>query len=364
MYNFMGRQCPPNTFAYTVRPGDTFYLLAQRYNTTVEALIAANPTANPNLLQVGQIICIPTQPVPSPPPCPGGNFYTIREGDTLFSLSRRFNISLDDLLEANPGINPDRLMIGQRICVPLGEPVECPKDTESYRIRAGDTFYAIARRFDVPLEALIDANPGVNPDALLVGQIICIPKVTPTPPTGCPSGSRPYTIRSGDTFFNLARRFNTTIDELIRLNPNVDPNNLQIGQVICIPAATPTPPTGCPSGSRPYTIRSGDTFFNLARRFNTTVDELRRLNPNVDPNNLQIGQVICIPAATPTPPTECPSGSRPYTIRSGDTFFNLARRFNTTVDELRRLNPNVDPNNLQIGQVICVPGSRRDKDND
>ncbi|WP_246579258.1 LysM peptidoglycan-binding domain-containing protein [Alkaliphilus flagellatus] len=340
--------CPMGTTSYMIKAGDTFYSIAIRYNTTVAALIAANPNVNPNALCIGQIICIP---IPFPP-CPGGNYYTIRAGDTFFSIARRFNVSLDALLNANPNVNPDALYIGQVICIPgptPPPPVTCPAGTMPYIIRAGDTFFSIARRFNVSLDALIAANPNVDPDNLMIGQRICIPG--PTPP-GCPAGTTPYTIRSGDTFFLLAQRFNTTVEAIQRANPGVDPNNLQIGQVICMPGIPPTP--GCPAGTTPYTIRSGDTFFLLAQRFNTTVEAIQRANPGVDPNNLQIGQVICMPGTPPTP--GCPAGTTPYTIRSGDTFFLLAQRFNTTVEAIQRANPGVNPNNLQIGQVICMPG--------
>jgi len=159
--------------------------------------------------------------------------------------------------------------------------------------------------------------------------------------------------KAGDTFYSIARRYNISVDALIAANPNVDPDNLRIGQQICIPGSTP-PPSGCPTGTTPYTIRSGDTFYSLARRFNTTVEAIQAANPGVDPNNLQIGQVICIPGTTP-PPGGCPTGTTPYTIRSGDTFFLLAQRFNTTVEAIQAANPNVNPNNLQIGQQICIP---------
>ncbi|MCQ4925877.1 LysM peptidoglycan-binding domain-containing protein, partial [Tissierella carlieri] len=168
-------------------------------------------------------------------------------------------------------------------------------------------------------------NPGIDPNNLQIGQVICIPQTTP-PPT-CPPGSFAYTVRAGDTLFMLANRFNTTVQAILAINPGIDPNNLQIGQVICIPQTTP-PPT-CPPGSFAYTVRAGDTLFMLANRFNTTVQAILAINPGIDPNNLQIGQVICIPQTTP-PPT-CPPGSFAYTVRAGDTLFMLANRFNTTV---------------------------------
>ena len=108
----------------------------------------------------------------------------------------------------------------------------------------------------------------------------------------------------------------------------------------------------CPPGSFAYTIRSGDTLFQLARRFNTTVEAIMAINPGIDPNNLQIGQVICIPQAAPTP--HCPNGFL-YTIRPGDTLFLLSQRFNVSVQAIIAANPGIDPNNLQIGQVICIP---------
>ena len=93
----------------------------------------------------------------------------------------------------------------------------------------------------------------------------------------CPAGTMPYIIRAGDTFYTIARRFNVSLDALLAANPNVNPDNLQIGQVICIPGAMP-PPTTCPSGTMPYTVQAGDTFFILARRFNTTVEAIQRAN--------------------------------------------------------------------------------------
>lgn len=282
--------CPGGT-VYTIRAGDTLFNLASRFNTTVQAIINANPGIDPNNLQVGQRICIPV--APGPGDCPGGFMYTIRAGDTFFTIANRFNISVDALVQANPGVDPDRLQIGQQICVPTAPgPGLCPGGF-LYTIRAGDTFFSLAARFNVSVQALISANPGVDPNRLMIGQQICIPTA---PPAECPGGFM-YTIRAGDTFFGLAARFNVTVQQLINANPGVDPNRLEIGQQICIPTQAPGPGP-CPGGFL-YTIRAGDTFFGLAARFNVTVQQLAAANPGVDPNRLMIGQQICIPTAPP-----------------------------------------------------------------
>jgi LysM repeat protein len=170
------RKCPPNTVPYKTKSGDTLYNIAQRYKTTISAIISANPFLNPYYLQVGLELCIPTQKIY--PACPEGNYYRIRPRDTLYSIARFFNVSLDDLIEANPGIEPTRLFIGQVICIPLATPpIVCPPGYTEYYVKSEDTFSSISREFNISLDLLIRANPGINPNALLIGQKLCIPAV-------------------------------------------------------------------------------------------------------------------------------------------------------------------------------------------
>ncbi|MDK2821577.1 MAG: hypothetical protein PWP31_1542 [Clostridia bacterium] len=105
--------------------------------------------------------------------CPGGTLYTIQPGDTLYALSQRFGVSLDRLLAANPGIEPENLKVGQGICIPAQFAKGCPGFT--YRIKPGDTFYQLAHRYGTSIKELIEFNPGVNPNNLQIGQAICIP---------------------------------------------------------------------------------------------------------------------------------------------------------------------------------------------
>jgi LysM repeat protein len=110
----------------------------------------------------------------------------------------------------------------------------------------------------------------------------------------------------------------------------------------------------CPSGIY-WQVTPGDTLYMIASRAGTTVDVLFQLNPEIDPENLKIGQLICLPAefiAEPIPP--CPSGIY-WIVAPGDTLWKIAREYGTTVERIMELNPGIEPENLRPGQNICLP---------
>ena len=275
----------PGGFPYQIQAGDTLFALAGRFNTTVEAIVAANPGIDPENLQIGQTICIPRAGGP-PRPCPGGRIYVIQAGDTLYSLAQRFNTTVEAIMRANPD-RPDNLQIGQRICIGCATvPGPCPGG-RIYVIRAGDLCFRWRNASTPQWRRLCEPTPGSTRQP--ANRAAHLHPGVPPGPGPCPGG-RIYVINRATPVFAGATFQYSGSD--CAGQPGIDPDNLQIGQRICIPGAGP--PVPCPGG-RIYVIQSGDTLYSLAQRFNTTVGDYAG-QPGIDPDNLQIGQRICIPA--------------------------------------------------------------------
>ncbi|GAB6098149.1 hypothetical protein JCM16358_00280 [Halanaerocella petrolearia] len=230
--NFKSPECPNGTL-YTIRPGDSLYNLAQRFEITVESIINANPNIDPNNLQEGQQICIPIEDISKT--CPGGFFYTVILGDTFFNIARRFDISTEALAAANPNIDPNKLQVGDEICIPAQTPPVKPCPGRFYTVKPGETFTSIAKKFGYTLDALLVINSGIKPENLRAGQEICLPPAPGAGPISCPGGSI-YIVKPGDNLFIIAQQFRTPLDELMAANPQIeDPDQLKAGTPICIP---------------------------------------------------------------------------------------------------------------------------------
>lgn len=145
-------------------------------------------------------------------------------------IAVKCKITLPEADTAPPGMPP-----------PTTPPEMPPSKRTEYVVQPGDTMFSIARRFGVSLDVLIRANPQVtNPDMIIAGEIIIIPGGVPVPPSPGPGPSpgRRYVVQAGDTMFFIARSFAVSLDVLIAFNPQIpNPNVLVPGQVVLIPSS-------------------------------------------------------------------------------------------------------------------------------
>lgn len=151
---------------YVVRPGDTLWLLAQRFDTTVDAIKKLNGLTGDDL-QIGQVLRIPTAESSD-----GSYFeYVVRPGDTLWLLARRYGTTVDAIIRLN-GLPDDNLSIGQILKIPSAG--ETPAPYFEYTVRSGDSLWLLAQRFGTTVDAIKRLN-GLNSDLLSIGQVLRIP---------------------------------------------------------------------------------------------------------------------------------------------------------------------------------------------
>lgn len=205
------------------------------------------------------------------------NVYTVKSGDSLWAIAKRYDITVDELKRAN-NLTSNTLSIGQKLTIPSKETVIPSQDYTLYTVKSGDNLYSIARRYGLTMNELMEYN-NLGTTLLSIGQVLKIPtKQTITP------SETTYVVKSGDSLYSIARKYNTTVNDLMKYN-NLTSNLLSIGQTLKIPTSESTITS--------YTVKSGDTLYSIARKYNTTVDELKRKN-NLTSNTLSIGQTLII----------------------------------------------------------------------
>ena len=220
---------------------------------------------------------------------------------------------------------------------------------QKYIVKKGDTLYGISNQFGVSVTELAELN-GIKGSNLQIGQELLIPGVSGTNP----NNMFMYTVKSGDTLYGIARKYNTTVDEIMKLNYFTS-TILQPGQVIRIPEMYFKEEEIYMPNYVNYTVKKGDTLYSIARNNNVSVDTLIKDN-GLTSNTLSIGQTIRIRTPQMEVIEECfgPSYSEnTYIVKKGDSLYSIARNFNTTVQSIKTKN-NLKSNTLSIGQKLII----------
>lgn len=170
-----------------------------------------------------------------------------------------------------------------------------PAEGTRYTVRWGDTLFSIAQRFGTTVEAIKAAN-GLTSDLILVGQELIIPAgggVPPQPVPPSPGGPTVHIVQPGENLFRIALRYGTTVDAIAQANRIVNPWFIYVGQELTIPSGSGNLPPDSPG--RTHVVQPGDTLYSIAVRYNTTVQALVIANNLSSPNFIHVGQVLNVP---------------------------------------------------------------------
>ena len=252
-------------------------------------------------------------------------YHEVEKKETLYSIAHKLGITEADIAKYNPGVAQDGLKAGQYLFFPVADfaghkrpsadtsqpgAAAAPPQSFTHTVEKGETLYGISKNYGISTADIIRLNPEANA-GIREGQTLQIPQAQAQQPatqgneapvtadTDEPQQDSTMvyvTIRPGDTMFSTAKRYNTSIDKLMELNPGISPQNFKSGDIIRIRPNyyTTIEAERETTEFHTYEIQRGDTYFSLSRRFNVSVDDLKAANPDMK-KKLKRGKTLYIP---------------------------------------------------------------------
>ncbi|SDB94684.1 peptidoglycan endopeptidase LytF [Desulfurella multipotens] len=404
---------------YIVKKGDTLTTIAQKLGLPLEKLKYANPGIKSTDLSIGQKILIPQIKTTTSNSQTASNVitskvYIVQKGDNAFNISKKLGCSLDQLKNLNPNINLSNLNVGDRIIVPNNTKIVSNTQlTNIYIVKSGDTASTIANKYNVSLSELEKLNPQLNLSNINIGDRIILPNnvLNDIKNTQIAAQKKTfknenfYTVEPGDTLTAISQKTGINMNIIKSLNPSIDWSNLQIGEEIVLRPSLQKEQTKLSNNDIypkenqdinyiKYTVTPGDTLFSIAKTFSTTINELKKIN-SLTSNNLSIGQTILVPpkiiaiksmqnnnSSNKTPTYQAKNNTDQqqnndqsvaldnsetnnyslyldhYTVQKGDTLYQIAKKFNISVDDIVALN-NLPNKEITVGEILLIPNNNK-----
>lgn len=211
-----------------------------------------------------------------------------------------------------------------------------PLGSDYYTVKKGDTLWDIANKYGTTVSKLKSLN-NLKSNVLQVGQTL---KVSSSETEIIPDDYLVYKVKNGDNLSKIAKEYDTTVSTIMKIN-NLNSDKLAINQQLLLPKTKKT------DGEKTYTVKKGDTLSQIAYDNKITTSELKKAN-NLASDLLKIGQVLIIPSKS--------TGEINYIVQKGDNLYTIANKYDTTISDIKKIN-NLSTNTLHIGQLLKIPGS-------
>lgn len=315
---------PKHDTNYTVQAGDTFGEIANNHGLTLAKLKKANPQVRDvTKIALGQKLYIPGLKTKT---------------DSTLTAQNKPKTAKNSALTAKTDKTRSLAEATQKLAA----------KTAHYTVKSGDTLYSVAKKHGLTVEELQALNNGISPQGLAVGKKLAVSgKPNPAKTAAKRTPNKTYTVQKGDTLFSIAKLHGMSVEELRAYNTGLTAS-LNIGQKISIPGSAQTKAPA--QKTIVHIVKKGDTLYSIGRNYNVSVDAIVAFN-NLKNNSLSVGQKVKIPG----PDFQVAARSvQTYKVRKGDSFWSISQKFGMSTDELLALNNMSENATLAIGDKIQV----------
>lgn len=342
--------------ATRVQPGDNIVGLAKRNEMGAWQIRRYNDIPRGQELTPGEILYLKPKKRKGSVP-----YHVVQPGETMWSISQMYGIKLKHLYKKNHMNRRDgeEPAPGETLFLQKSNPVTPGKKTEQDSTPVmkvvlpenpkipGDTI-VVPEKSDTTItqkpEPKMSTEPAITPEE--VKDTVNIPREKADPSEKISI----HTVAAGETLFGIAKKYNMSVEQIRELNGLPD-FSIQIGQELIINGKAKEEHPDLETTTFIHTVQTGETLYAIAKKYNMSVDELKKLN-NLQSNELSIGQKLKL-NQTKGEAQERTTNELPAThkVEKGDTLYGIARKYNLKVEDLKQLNQLMD-NSISVGQVL------------
>ena len=235
-----------------------------------------------------------------------------------------------------------------------------------YKVKTGEGLYAVSRTFGVPVADLIKINPGTE-NGLKNGQELLVPalneikeiievKQNRVLQDGSQLNVFQHTVTRGTTLFSISQMYNTTVAEIKRVNPGLT-DDINEGQVINIPQQKISTPTS-EENYLFHTIQPKETLHSVSRQYSLKPEDLMNANSGLSVETFQIGKIIRIPTHVSnfsTQQSDVKLNNEIYKVKKGENLFSISQKYGLKVSDLQAANPQITGTDVKANSEIIIP---------
>ena len=332
--------------------------------TRPKPVIKAKPKAPAK--PVAKPVTKPTSPAkPKPTTTQKNTMHQVRAGESVWSISHKYGISMNDFIKWNK-IKNNLIHPGQQVIVkqpastskPVSKPATKSSTPATYKVKAGDSVWGICEKYGLSVSKFVQWNKIKN-NTIHPGQVMHLqepkPASKPAPKTS-PTTNTTYTVKAGDSVWLIANMHGISMNDLVKWN-KIKNNTIHPGQKLTVkqPVSSGKPTTKVPASTNPVThkVSYGESLWLISSKYGVTVDELRKQN-GIKGDLIHPGQVLVVKkGATKSHSTPAGKSGTSYTVKAGDSVWLIANRYGVSMDDLVKWNK-IKNYTIHPGQVLTI----------
>ena len=295
--------------------------------------------------------------------------------ETVFRITQNYKVSKEDLEKANPKLKANGLQTGMELLIPAGTgataastPAKAttPAKTNTnntgnivwHKVEAGETLFSIAKKYDTTVDDINKRNTDALKGGLKSGTVL---KIAKSNASSAKSGLTVHEVKQGETLFGISKEYNVDVKDVQKLNPGIEKNGVKAGKSLIMPSTSRyLAQKNSNTQYRVHRVQKNETVFSISQKYRVSATEL--IQKNDLKSGLVEGQYIALPPEQKmamqtkqnTQSATRKSKNVAHTVKHGETMFGICKTYKVSENDLVKANPELK-NGLKAGRIVFIP---------